>query len=168
MTRHNFRMPRPLGVSIQNAEEIENIDNEVEVVFQSGPSLRPNDPRRNQSRIRNLLEELEGNFGLQAVTTCPLIDVTPDRIAIIEKMKLGNETVMRVDGHLLDSESSVFKDIEELIKSGFPHEFEAVEIEHLEQIQIEIQHKRFVRAVRLWGFDEMEGRKIASFKNPTI
>jgi len=37
---------------------------------------------------------------------------------------------MRVDGHLLDSESSVFKDIEELIKSGFPHEFEAVEIEH--------------------------------------
>ena len=59
------------------------------------------------------MEELEGNFGLQAVTTCPLIDVTPDRIAIIEKVKLENETVMRVDGHLLDSESSVFKDIEE-------------------------------------------------------
>ena len=73
--------------------------------------------------------------------------------------------------HLLDSESTVFKDIEELIKSGFPHKFKAAEIEHLDQIQIEIQHKRWgsvVRAVRLWGFDEMEGRKIASFKNPTI
>ena len=72
--------------------------------------------------------------------------------------------------HLLDSESTVFKDIEELIKSGFPHKFKAAEIEHLDQIQIEIQHKRwgsFVRAVRLWGFDEIEGRKIASFKNPT-
>ena len=164
-------MPHQLRVSIQNAEEIENIDNEVEVVFQSGPSLRPYDPRRNQSGMRRLIEEIEGNFGLEAVTKRPLIDVTPDRIAIIEKVKLENETVMRVDGHLLDSESTVFKDIEELIKSGFPHAFEAAEIEHLDQIQIEIQHKRwgsFVRAVRLWGFDEMEGRKIASFKNPTI
>ena len=109
MTRHKFRMPRQLRVSIQNAEEIENIDNEVEVVFQSGPHLRPYDPRRNQSGMRRLIEEVEGNFGLEAVTKRPLIDVTPDRIAIIEKVKLENETVMRVDGHLLDFESSVLR-----------------------------------------------------------
>jgi len=50
------------------------------------------------------------------------------------------------------------------VEPGDPEEV----IVTIEQIQIEIQHKRFVRAVRLWGFDEMEGRKIASFKNPTI
>ena len=109
LTRHKFRMPRRFRVSIQNAEEINFIYDEVEVVFQSGPHLGPYDPRRNQSGMRRLIEEIEGNFGLEAVTKRPLIDVTPDRIAIIEKVKLENETVMRVDGHLLDFESSVLR-----------------------------------------------------------
>ena len=62
----------------------------------------------------------------------------------------------------------MFKDIEELIKEGFPFEFEAAEIEHLDRIQIEIRQMSwgsFVQVVRLWGFHEMEGRKFASFEH---
>ena len=47
-----------------------------------------------------LMEAMEGNFGLEAVTKRPLIDVTPNRIAIIEKLNVENVIVMRID--LLD------------------------------------------------------------------
>ena len=68
LTRHKFRMPRRFRVSIQNAEEINFIYDEVEVVFQSGPYLGHDPHQCNSVDFRFSLLVLQASAETKRIT----------------------------------------------------------------------------------------------------